>query len=98
VIFATDDELLCHTTVRVKFFWEPSEYAPVALNCKFVPFAIDLLAGEIAIAVSAGGPFGAMLPPPQLTASTLHASTRRTPLARATGESFMAKTGDSGEG
>lgn len=59
---------------------------------------MDLLAGEIAIDVSAGGPLGAMLPPPQLATNTQHASIRNTPLARVAGESFMAKTSDSGEG
>jgi len=47
---------------NVVMFWvELSEYVPVAVNCRVVPGAITLLAGETEIEVSV---FEELLPPP----------------------------------
>ena len=80
----------------------PSENIPVAMNCRLVPFGMDLFAGLILIWLSLGAPplwlEAVELLPPQPNSSEQNASAQRTPM-QASGWDLMVVAGSvRGEG
>src|ERR1700722_807299 len=99
LMVATADGLASQVTEEVKSSSLPSENVPDAVSCRLVPAASDCIVPmTILVSVLEAAFFGAMLPPPQLTSSEIHASAVSTPRARAGRVNLMAKNGSQSGG